>query len=107
MSPYLEGMIARLDALDGGYQDSAAFFEAVDRLELLEPFSLDVTLDNGAEHRMVGYHLVNERRLQSLDAATLGELHTNGHLEPLFMARASVGNLAKLVQRKNRRLAHG
>ena len=31
------------------------------------------------------------------------ELHAAGHLEPLYMAVASLGNLGKLVRRKNRR----
>jgi hypothetical protein len=65
---------------------------------------MDVTLDSGASHRLVGYHLVNEEKLRTLDAAALGELHGAGHLEPIYMALASLGNLGKLVRRKNRRV---
>jgi hypothetical protein len=46
--------------------------------------------------------------LQQLDAATLGELHAEGHLMPVFMALASLGNVAALIDRKSRRnTAHG
>lgn len=103
-TPYLEEIAAMLGALDEGYRASGAFFAALDRYDLLEPFSMDVTLDNGGSHRLVGYHLVNEEKLAGLEPAVIVELHGAGYLEPLYMALASIGNLAKLVRRKNRRL---
>lgn len=102
-SPWLEEVAGMLGALDEGYRASGDFHAALDRHELLEPFSMDVTLDNGASHRLVGYHLINEERLRALDPAALGELQAAGYLEPIFMALASLGNLGKLVRRKNRR----
>ncbi len=102
-SPWLEEVAGMLGALDEGYRASGEFYAALDRHDLLEPFSMDVTLDNGASHRLVGYHLVNEEKLRALDAAALADLHGAGHLEPLYMALASLGNLGKLVRRKNRR----
>jgi hypothetical protein len=102
-TPYLEEVAGMLGALDEGYRGSGEFFAALDRYDLLEPFSMDVTLDNGAAHRLVGYHLVNEEKLNALEPAVLAELHGAGHLEPIYMALASIGNLGKLVRRKNRR----
>lgn len=102
-TPYLEEVTAMLGSLDEGFRASREFFAALDRYDLLEPFSMDVTLDNGASHRLVGYHLVNEERLRELEPAVLAELHTAGHFEPIYMALASLGNLGKLVRRKNRR----
>lgn len=102
-SPWLDEIAGMLGALDEGYRASGAFYEALDRHDLLEPFSMDVTLDNGASHRLVGYHLINEDKLGALDAAALAELHSAGHLELVYMALASLGNLGKLVRRKNRR----
>jgi len=103
---FLEEIADMLGALDEGYRASPAFFAALERHDLLEPFSMDMTLDNGAAHRLVGYHLVNEERLQALEPGALAELHAEGHLMPLFMALASLGNLSRLVRRKNR-LARG
>ena len=91
-----------LGALDDGYRASEDFFAACKRYDLLEPFSMDVTLNNGAMHRMVGYHLVNEEKLQALEPDVLAELSAEGHLLPLYMAIASLGNLGKLIARKNR-----
>lgn len=106
-TPYLEAIAGKLGALDEGYQRTADFFAAVNRHQLLEPLTLEVTLDDGSINRLVGFHSVDEARLRALDGAALGELHAAGHLMPLFMAVASVGKLSALVARKNRRNRNG
>lgn len=102
-TPYLEEIADMLGALDSGYRASGEFHAALARYDLLEPFSMDVTLDNGAMHRLVGYHLIAEERLAGLEPSVLAELHAAGHLLPIYMALASIGNLSRLVRRKNRR----
>lgn len=106
-SPYFEEVVARLAALDQGHRSSADFFSVLERYELLEPFALDVELNNGARHRMVGYHLINEDQLASLEAGALAELHSAGHLLPIYMALASLANLNRLIESKNRQVANG
>lgn len=106
-TPYLEDIAEKLGDLDQGYQHSADFFAALKRYDLLEPLALEIELDDGSVNRLVGFHAVDEERLQTLDAATLGELHAAGHLMPLFMAVASVGQLSALVSRKNQRIGDG
>ena len=105
-SPFLEEAIEMLGMLDDGHRASGTFFAAIDRYELLEPFSMDVALDSGAAHRMVGYSIVNEEALAALEPGILAELHAAGHLAPLYFAVASLGNLGKLIRRKNRQ-SHG
>lgn len=102
-TPFLEQIADMLGALDAGWRASADFFAAMQRHDLIEPFSMDVTLDNGAMHRLVGYQLINEDRLAALEPGALAELHAEGHLLPAYMAVASIGNLARLVRIKNRR----
>ena len=106
-SPYLEKMSDMLNQLDVGIAASADFFEALERYQLLEPFALDVTLDKGTESRLVGYHLINEDRLQALEPGALAELHRDGHLMPIFMALASLSNMTGLLARRNRRERDG
>lgn len=106
-TPYLEAVMAGLDELDQGYRASGDFFAALERYELLEPFSLDVDLRDGSSHRLVGYHLINEEKLRSLEPGALTELHEAGYLMPVFMALASLSNLSALVDRKNRQQDHG
>ena len=102
-TPYLERISAMLDELDQGYRASEDFFAALERYDLLEPFFLDVELKNGSKHRMAGYHLINEDKLRELEPGAVAELHTEGHLMPIFMALASLSNLSGLIARKNRR----
>jgi hypothetical protein len=104
-SPYLEQIIAMLGALDEGYRSTGHFFSALERHDLLEPFALDVELRNRARHRMVGYHLINEERLASLEGGALAELNSAGHLLPIYMAVASLANLSRLIESKSRQLA--
>jgi hypothetical protein len=106
-TPYLENVVSQLGELDQGYRSAAHFYAALDRYDLLEPFTLDVTLEDGARNHLVGFHIVDERKLRLLDTAILGELHAAGHLMPIFMAMASLSNLAALVARKNRADADG
>jgi hypothetical protein len=106
-TPFLEQIGAMLEELDTGYRASGAFFAALERYQLLEPFALDVDLSDGTKHRMVGYHLINEEKLRTLEPAAVAELHSEGHLMPIFMALASLSNLPKLVGLKNRRDADG
>jgi hypothetical protein len=106
-TPYLEWIIAGLDELDQGYRSSGEFFAALERYELLEPFSFDVELRDGSKHRLVGYHLIDEEKLRTLEPGAMAELHAADHLLPIFMAVASLANLPALVDRKNRRLGIG
>ena len=106
-TPHLEQVATMLGDLDEGYRASGGFFDALERHELIEPLAVDVELNDGSQNRLVGYHIVNEDRLAALDAAALDDLHRAGHLMPIFMALASLSNLAELARRKERRLANG
>ncbi len=106
-TPYLEEVIDKLGALDAGYRGSRAFFVALRRYDLLEPLALEITLEDGSTHRLVGFHVIDEARLQALDAGELGDLQAGGHLMPIYMAVASLGRLTDLIARKNKRNGHG
>ena len=106
-TPYLERVTGMLAELDEGYRSSAMFFAALERYQLLEPFFLDVELNNGTKHRMVGYQLINEEKLYELEPGAIAELHAEGILMPIFMALASLSSLGDLIARKNRRTGHG
>jgi hypothetical protein len=100
-TPLLEAYNDRLGQLQAGYEGSGGFMEALKRHDLLEPFALEVTLEDGSSNRLVGFHTINEDRIRSLDAGTLAELQAAGYLMPIFMVLASLANLNDLVARKN------
>jgi len=99
---YLDRMASVLLALHNGLESVAAFVDALLALELLESFVLDVELEDGSANRLTGFYAINEDRLRALDGAALGGLHAAGHLEPVFMAVASVANFRGLIERMNR-----
>lgn len=106
-TPFLEAMATRLADLDQGYQQSPEFCATLERFDLLEPFTLDVPLDDGSRHSLVGYHIIAEERLAALDGAALGDLQAKGYVLPIFMAVASLSRFGDLVARKNNRLSLG
>lgn len=104
---YLERITSVLLTLHNGFERVPVFVDALERHGLLESFVLDVELDDGSLNRLAGYFAINEERLRALDADALGELHSAGHLEPVFMAVAAVSNFRDLIERMNRRRAAG
>jgi hypothetical protein len=106
-TPYLETIATRLSDLDQGYRQTPEFCATLERLDLLEPFSLEVPLDDGSRHSLVGYHIIAEERLAGLSGAELGDLQAKGYLLPVFMAVASLSRFGDLVARKNARLTRG
>ena len=104
---YMDRVASVLLTLHNGLARVPAFIDALLALDLLESFVLDVELDNGSVNRLVGYYPINEERLRTLDAQALGDLHAAGHLEPVFMAVASVSNFRGLIDRMNRSRAGG
>jgi SapC len=106
-TPFMEAVATRLAELDSGYRQSPEFCATLERLELLEPFTLEVPLNDGSRHSLVGYHIIAEERLSALDGAALGDLQAKGYLLPVFMAVASISRFSDLVARKNARLTLG
>ena len=106
-TPFLEDIAGKLGELDQGYRDSAGFFEALERHELLEPFTLEVPLSDGSKHSLVGFHIIDEEKLRQLDGDALADMHTQGYLMPVFMALASLSHFTELVQRKDAKTRNG
>lgn len=106
-TPFLDAIAEKLGALDAGWRGAAAFFAALKEHDLLEPLTVEITLDDGSTNRLVGFHGISEGRLQALDGEALGRLQAADHLLPIFMAVASLGRLGDLIARKNRRIAGG
>ncbi len=103
-TPFLEYIASLLEQVHIGASASAAFYEAVDALGLLEPFALDIELKDGRKSRLAGFYTINEEKLYALGGDDLSELNQKGYLQPLFMAVASLSNLRDLIERKNQRL---
>lgn len=99
---YLDRIQSVLLALHEGLEETPVFVEALLRYGLLESFVLDIRLDDGSQCRLAGFHAIDEDRLRALDGSALEQLHQSGHLEPIYMAIASLSHLRDLIERMNR-----
>ena len=103
---FLDRMASTLQALHEGLQAVPGFVDALLRHELLESFVLDITLDDGAQHRLAGFYTINEERLSRLGGEVLAALHREGHLEAIYMAIASLSRFRDLIERVRRAQGH-
>lgn len=98
---FLEEAMETLTRLHEGHQSEPAFMAMLQELDLLEPFALDITLDDGSDHRLAGFYVIHEENLYALDGEALGRLNAAGYLQPVFMAVASLSRIRTLIARKN------
>ena len=105
MSDHLERTNSVLRTLHEGLQAMPEFVQALTAHELLESFVLDVERPDGSRGQLLGFYMINEERLAALSADTIGLLHQADYLQPIYMAIASLSNLAKLIRRHLARAA--
>lgn len=103
-TPYLDTAADMLEAIHHGVLDSKTFIDLLIEHELLESFTLDIQLNDGSKHQMVGFYTICEEKLNELDSETLATLHSRGYLQAIYMAIASQSNIRGLMNRKNERL---
>ncbi|WP_339900883.1 SapC family protein [Paraglaciecola polaris] len=106
-SQYLEDIAAMLETLHHGLQDNEAFVNTLISLNLLESMTLDVTLDNGANHQLIGFYTINEDVLNNLSPDNIVQLHNAGYLQAAYLILASQVHFNDLVALKNKRVARG
>lgn len=103
-SEFLERINSLLLAIHQGLQATPTFIDALVQLNLLESFVLDIELGDGSQNRLAGFHTINEERLEALPGGDLERLARAGHLQPIYMAIASLSNFRTLIERQ--RQAH-
>ncbi|WP_448214164.1 SapC family protein [Colwellia sp. MEBiC06753] len=104
-SDYLDRTASMLEALHLGATDGVKFCQQMAELALIEPCSLDIKLDNGQEHQMIGFYTINEDKFNALPIDTIESLRATGYLQAIYMMLASQGNIRTLLREKNKRVA--
>jgi hypothetical protein len=104
-SPYLEHVSNILRRIYTGQAVNDQMFAAFEALDLLEPVSLEINLDDFKRYKITDYYTINEEQLVNLDGENLEKLSEAGFLRCAYMAASSLGNINKLINLKNRRLA--
>ena len=100
-SDFLDKTASMMEALHLGAVDGQKFTQTLADLDLLEPFTLDITLDNGSQHQMIGFYTINEEKLDNLDIEQLKSLRDAKYLQAIYMAIASQSNIRSLIEKKN------
>ena len=100
-SDFLEYINSMLLALHQGLQSNAGFVAALLEHDLIEPFTLDIDLNDGSHNQLAGFSTINEEKLAALNGAALERLHRPGHLRAAHLIVASLTKLRELIERKN------
>lgn len=104
-SPYLDYVTSVLMSIHQGHEERQHFTEQLLNHELVEPFQLSITFENGSSQTIEGLYTINEDRLRELPAETAGKLHSQGYLQHIYMMLASIANIRQLIKRKEQKLA--
>lgn len=102
---FLDEMAAMLETIHYGLQDSKAFVDALNELNLLEAVTLDLTLHNGSKHQLIGFYTIHEERLQLLNPDSVIALQQRGYLQAIYFAMASQSRLRDLIRLKSEQVA--
>ena len=100
-TPFLENAANLLETIYAGIEHNRSFIGALHEHHLIESMTLEIELNDGSRNQLIGFHCLDEEKVQALPAEVLGDFNERGYLMPLFMVLASMGNLQRLAELKN------
>jgi hypothetical protein len=104
-TPLLKQALEFLSNYQGEIKRTRLFAERLQGLDLLIPRVLEVVRNNEAPMVLQGFSVVDEQRLMALGDAQLVELARSGHLAWIYAHLMSLGNVARLSERLDARIA--
>lgn len=102
-SPYLENIAGVLRRIFTGLEMARLMFASFDQLGLIQPVAVEIKLSETRQYNLPNLYTIEQDRLGALDGAALERLHGAGYLRLAFLAAASLGNVARLIELKNRK----
>lgn len=102
-APYLDRVAATLQAIYVGDQLSAPMFAAFEAAGLLEPVTFDIELGSGRRYKVPDCWVIEGSRFAALAPEALAALHAQDFLRCAVWQLSSLGNLPRLIARKERR----
>lgn len=102
-SPYLEHISSTLIILANGMAIQDEMFSAFTELDLIESVDINIDLDNGDTHKLIGNFTINTEKLASLSGEQLVKLNKSGFLALAHAVIFSMANVRKLTEIKNSR----
>lgn len=101
---YLEHMTRVLRAIYTGLGAVAPMFAAFEEAGLIQPVSVEIELSDVRKYLLPNLFAIDGAALAQLDGAQLERLHKHGFLALAFLVAASLGNVSRLIDLKNRKL---
>jgi hypothetical protein len=105
LSPYLERIESILATIHHGHEASRSLSQVLVGLELIESVKLEIRFDDATSVNLEGLYKIDEDTLRNLSANALETLHRQGYLRDIYLMLASLQNMPRLIERKNRRQA--
>lgn len=106
-SPYLNYIATILDTINDGMYLTKLMFDAFNKYELLEPVTLDIEFLDQSQLKINRFETINVDKLSQLSGEALEELNKSGFLQAAYFIVASMSNIRKLIEWKNRNLLAG
>ena len=102
-SDYLEWSADLLEQIYEGLVHCEEFVAALKEHDLIEAANFEITLSDGSQNQLLGFHVLNEDKVRQLPGDVLEKFSEKSFLMPIFMILASMGNIRTLIQRKDRK----
>jgi len=102
-TPYLEHVIRVLRAIYTGLDAIGPMFTAFEDAGLIQSISVEIELSDVRKYVLPDLFAINGGALAQLDGARLERLHRVGFLALAFLVAASLGNVSRLIDLKNRK----
>lgn len=96
-TPLLTGMQQQLERLEGDINRTRVLCNRLFELGLMQDMRFDVTLPDGRKHTVDGFLTIDDKKMQDLPDATVGDLHRSGALGLVHAHWISMGNMRRLV----------
>jgi hypothetical protein len=101
ISAFLSSVTEMLETLRLADEMSKRFVNILLELDLIESVTMQVELNDGSQHELVGYYTINEEKLHAIKGEPLEMLHREHYLESIYMILASMTSFRTLVEKKN------
>ena len=102
-APYLEHIAGILRTIYAGIEANQPMFDAFEEAGLIEPIAVEVELDETRKYVLPDLFTIARGTLAQLDGARLERLNASGFLPLAFFVVASMGNMSRLIDLKNRK----
>lgn len=101
-SPYLKHINSVLSSIHLGHIETKTFIDTLLQHELIESVAIKMELHDGTNLEFSNLYTINEEKLNALSAEILFELHQKGYVNLIYMVVASMANLSRLIDLKNK-----